>query len=531
MSQPPDVPAEVHHLKVTLRDFRPAVWRRLQVPSGVTLGELSDILQDAFEWDGDHLHRFDVGSVGYGPDMLCERQIFDFGPAMVHEDTVSLRQVAPRPGAAFDFTYDLGDEWLHRIEVEDVAPAEPDTLYPACVAGRGLAPEEDSYDYTPGTFTDADRLALNSLFRRNGAVAGRDLPSGTGDVDPVFAALFPRLVQLEAEEERSLAPREPASAEQLADQAAASPLLRRALALARWVDTGRALTPSKLPRPVDAVQAAAELGLAEPLLPAMAQVALASGESAFGDWVLRRRAREAARTDGKPKKVRSAKDLPALHGLWCAAVEAGLIEIRGSKAVIGAAVRAWEDGSAEQRLEIWARLLAGLLRARLEAERADRGYFGRMAPQEDVFPLTAQILDGLAGRPVPALFPALAIAAATGEVMGMYGCTDSLFAAVHAVMSDWTLAGVVERTSRDPGHDAFEPVLKELAATFYQQSSHDGDDDPSSGPGLSDEQLMQAILRPALTAVRDSAAVRLTPLGSYGIRRLLTAHGWQTATS
>jgi hypothetical protein len=513
MSQQPGARAQVHHLKVTLQDFRPAVWRRLRVPSEVTLGELSDILQDTFGWDGDHLHKFVCANVEYVPELLLEGPLVGFGPPSIHEDSVRLIQVAPRPGAVLDYVYDLGDEWRHRIEVEDLAAAEPDTRYPTCTGGRGVAPEEDSYgdEYTPGPFTEDDRLAINRRFRAGGALPGRELPASAGDVDPVFAALFPWLVQGEGAK-RVLRTREVAPLPELAEQATASALVRRAHALARWVGAGRALTPSKVLRPDDAVQAVAELGLAEPLLPEPPEIDVLSGDSAFRDWVPLRRADEAARRSAATKKIRSAKDLPALHGLWNAAVEAGLIEVRGSRAVAENAVDAG-DGEA---VETWARLLAGLMRARVQAEQEDRSYYGRPAPQEAVFPISAQILDELADRPLPVLLPALPIAATTGNV------TSLTIDAVHAAMCDWTLAGVIERTGRTTAADGLDTAVRELVAGFWP------DDDPSDDPGTAAQEFLRRIPRPALDAVYGSAPVRLSSLGAYGIRRLLGAHGWAT---
>jgi putative transposase len=40
----------------------------------------------------------------------------------------------------FSYTYDLGDNWLHRITVERVEPAEPVTLYPAFLGGARRSP-------------------------------------------------------------------------------------------------------------------------------------------------------------------------------------------------------------------------------------------------------------------------------------------------------------------------------------------------------------------------------------------------------
>ena len=99
--------------------------------------------------------------------------------------------------------------------------------------------------------------------------------------------------------------------------AAASPLLARACALARWLGPGRALTPAKVLRPADAAVAVAELGLDRPVLPT---------DDTFDP-------RPFGRAIGsKGPRAKSAKHLPALHPIWSAAVAGGLIEVRGQKA-------------------------------------------------------------------------------------------------------------------------------------------------------------------------------------------------------
>ena len=44
------LPNDIYQLKVTLRDTRPPIWRRLLVPAGLTLEVLHDVLQ--VRWDG-----------------------------------------------------------------------------------------------------------------------------------------------------------------------------------------------------------------------------------------------------------------------------------------------------------------------------------------------------------------------------------------------------------------------------------------------------------------------------------------------
>ena len=49
-------------LKVTLYGIKPPVWRRLLIPSEMTLGDLHQAIQAAMGWEGGHLHAFDIAA-------------------------------------------------------------------------------------------------------------------------------------------------------------------------------------------------------------------------------------------------------------------------------------------------------------------------------------------------------------------------------------------------------------------------------------------------------------------------------------
>ena len=55
----------VHRLKVTLRQVKPPVWRRIEVPSSMKLSELASVLEGAMGWLGGHLHTFEAAGVIY----------------------------------------------------------------------------------------------------------------------------------------------------------------------------------------------------------------------------------------------------------------------------------------------------------------------------------------------------------------------------------------------------------------------------------------------------------------------------------
>lgn len=127
----------VHQLKVTLRGTSPPVWRRLHVPSSMTLGTLHRAIQVAMGWDDSHLHEFVIGGTRYGND---DGGGWDSPPK--NESTARLARVA-RPGDRFRYDYDIGDNWQHEIVVEKVMPAAPGTTYPVVVRGRRACPPED----------------------------------------------------------------------------------------------------------------------------------------------------------------------------------------------------------------------------------------------------------------------------------------------------------------------------------------------------------------------------------------------------
>ncbi|MBB1252595.1 plasmid pRiA4b ORF-3 family protein [Streptomyces sp. OF3] len=125
----------VHKIKITLRDSRPPIWRRLEVPSGITLRELHDIIQAAFGWEDYHMWAFESGQDRY---CVADRDLGIRSAAFKR-----LSQVAVHTGNRLRYTYDFGDDWEHDILVEDVTEPEPDTAYPRCLTGRRACPPED----------------------------------------------------------------------------------------------------------------------------------------------------------------------------------------------------------------------------------------------------------------------------------------------------------------------------------------------------------------------------------------------------
>ncbi|GEK06427.1 plasmid pRiA4b ORF-3 family protein [Schleiferilactobacillus harbinensis] len=152
---------EYLQLKITLKGFRPPVWRRVVVPATIRLDALHTIIQVLFSWEDAHLHSFN--SVKH-PDVL-------FGPKGVGDDVYNgpqpEDQTLARPMLETSdllYTYDFGDEWDHLIHLEKaLTPAElKSKIVPYCVTGRGASRLEDSgMTDSPDSTIPFDRQAIN----------------------------------------------------------------------------------------------------------------------------------------------------------------------------------------------------------------------------------------------------------------------------------------------------------------------------------------------------------------------------------
>ena len=134
MAQPGD---PVLRVRITLRDVGdPPVWRQLLIPAAYTLARVHRVIQAAMGWEDCHMHAFQIGKTSYGPDPDGELGFAD-------ETKTRLADVV-RVRTRIGYEYDFGDGWEHELLVEAHAVAEAGQTYPACIAGEGACPPEDS---------------------------------------------------------------------------------------------------------------------------------------------------------------------------------------------------------------------------------------------------------------------------------------------------------------------------------------------------------------------------------------------------
>jgi len=129
--------ATVYQLKITLKEIKPPVWRRVLVPD-CTLDDLHEVIQIVVGWENYHLYCFKVGGRQFTrPDM-------DDGELNMEDaSSTTLGMVLRREKDKFVYQYDFGDDWRHEVLVEKVVEPEPGQKYPLCVKGSRACPPED----------------------------------------------------------------------------------------------------------------------------------------------------------------------------------------------------------------------------------------------------------------------------------------------------------------------------------------------------------------------------------------------------
>jgi Plasmid pRiA4b ORF-3-like protein len=476
----------VHQLKIGLEGTAPPLWRRLQIPSAASLGFLHDVIQRTFGWEDCHLHRFhDERGREWGDRESSSRGGFGAG-AFANEEEAELGKVLRAEGAVLWYVYDFGDDWRHRIEVEKVVPLDPGVTYPRCTGGRRAAPPAEDIGGIWGleeiaylvTHPEADPPEHFEDF-----VSGlRDQGYDPGAFDP--AELTRRLSGLTVRTAATASNTEEAPAEvevfpvvalppraDLAAQARRAPLINDVLRLAAWCSPGRPVTATGLLKPAVAREAVEELRLWE-------------RDDTLADTLAR------ANVLGS---LRSAGDLPSLNIPWQFASGNGLIAIRAGKAVVGPELP--DPADADQILSFWQETLEGEVGALDDmGARVMPGMWGVMYA-ESVASVVFPVLKLLYRLPAEEWLD-------TGGLLSSLG---------FARPPDTSLVDVfvIESTTR------LLKILSDFGAA-------DVDWGTTRGP---------AGHTPAMMLLADSLAgepcyrMRLTSLGRYGIRNVLTSKG------
>jgi hypothetical protein len=130
---------EVCTMRIELADSDPLIWRKLDVPTSLSLKAMHEVIQAAMGWFDMHPWEFRIDGQPYG---LPTDE--DWGTEPRREATKTrLRDVLKPRRTRLDYIYDFGDEWLHHITINSVRAGDPELRYPRYIAGERNAPPED----------------------------------------------------------------------------------------------------------------------------------------------------------------------------------------------------------------------------------------------------------------------------------------------------------------------------------------------------------------------------------------------------
>lgn len=132
---------QIARLKINLIKMPRPVWRRIEVPVETRLDDLHLVVQDAMGWENCHLYDFSIGTQIHYSD-IDPNDPFAFGEDAAEITFGEFCSMLP-PSLTFEYTYDFGDTWIHKIKVEDVQVADPNTVYPRLIKAVRRCPPED----------------------------------------------------------------------------------------------------------------------------------------------------------------------------------------------------------------------------------------------------------------------------------------------------------------------------------------------------------------------------------------------------
>ncbi len=134
---------KAYQLKIMLKNSKPPIWRRCIIPSGITFSQLSLILNEVMGWSGMHLSTFEFYHIKL---YLLEDDGWGYFEAPWDYDLADASQTFVdefmENEAWFTYTYDLGDDWSHRVTIEKVVD-NYDKNFPQVIKYKGDCPPED----------------------------------------------------------------------------------------------------------------------------------------------------------------------------------------------------------------------------------------------------------------------------------------------------------------------------------------------------------------------------------------------------
>lgn len=143
----PDKQALKYTLRFTLRGIKPAIWRKIEVPSNISLRHLGDLIIDLMGWEGYHLNQFIKGNDYYMPHyqrVSSGEDDYSWNCINHDQEDFTIADLLVKKASSVTFEYDFGDSWKHDVRLSSID--EYQAGEPRCinfVSGKCACPPED----------------------------------------------------------------------------------------------------------------------------------------------------------------------------------------------------------------------------------------------------------------------------------------------------------------------------------------------------------------------------------------------------
>ena len=114
---------QIYQFKITLKEIKPKIWRRIQVPGEYNFWDLHVAIQDAMGWSDSHLHQFELVNSEKMEKEIVGIPEHEYGEvAMDGYETLAGWELKLNDyftisdNEQVPYLYDFGDSWQHLIK-------------------------------------------------------------------------------------------------------------------------------------------------------------------------------------------------------------------------------------------------------------------------------------------------------------------------------------------------------------------------------------------------------------------------------
>ena len=125
-------------LRLSVKDVKPEIWRKVLVSPDITLERLHSVLQVLMGWRNAHLYAFVINKTRYSPPSEGEDQ------GKRNSVHTRLSAALAKNAEPFTYEYDFGDGWEVEVHTESIPNDVQESQLPECLEGSRHGPAEDT---------------------------------------------------------------------------------------------------------------------------------------------------------------------------------------------------------------------------------------------------------------------------------------------------------------------------------------------------------------------------------------------------